>query len=74
MLTRGGYKLIADQFNWLEADLIEANKNRANVPWIVVNGHRSMYCSCDGDCDGEAAQQRLGPWSNGTYGFEKLIF
>merc|ERR1711907_195710 len=74
MLTRGGYKLVKDQYEWLEQDLIQANKNRANVPWIIVNGHRSMYCSCDGDCDGDAAQQRLGPWSNGTYGFEKLIF
>ena len=33
-----------------------------------------MYCSCDGDCEEEAAQQRLGPWTNGTYGFEKLFF
>ena len=32
------------------------------------------YCSCDADCDAEATQQRLGPWSNGTYGFEDLIF
>jgi len=74
MLARGGNQLIADQFKFLEADLIAANKNRHAVPWIIVNGHRSMYCSCDGDCDAEAEQQRLGPWSNGTYGFEKLLF
>ena len=39
---------------WLEADLEKANANRANVPWIVVHGHRSVYCSIalsdDGDC------------------------
>jgi len=67
MLTRGGSELIRRQFEFLEQDLIKANKNRENVPWIVVNGHRSMYCSCDNDCVSEAEQQRLGPWSNGTY-------
>lgn len=74
MLTRGGSELIRRQFEFLEQDLIKANENRENVPWIVVNGHRSMYCSCDNDCVSEAEQQRLGPWSNGTYGFEKLFF
>merc|ERR1719331_2673571 len=39
------------QFEWLKADLAKANANRANVPWIAVHGHRSIYCSCDGDCD-----------------------
>eukprot|EP00937_MAST-01D_sp_MAST-1D-sp2_P007861 g7861.t1 len=34
----------ARQFAWLEADLKKANANRANVPWIVVHGHRSVYC------------------------------
>ena len=29
MLSRGGYQLIADQFNWLKADLIAANQNSA---------------------------------------------
>jgi len=33
------------QFDWLERDLIEANKNRENYPWIVVMGHKPMYCS-----------------------------
>lgn len=74
MLARGGTALIEAQYKFLEEDLKRANKNRANVPWIIVNGHRSMYCSCDGDCDEEATQQRLGPWSNGTFGFEKLLF
>eukprot|EP00939_MAST-03C_sp_MAST-3C-sp1_P004575 g4575.t1 len=74
MMNRGGNQLIKNQFEWLEADLKRANANRDHVPWIVVNGHRSMYCSCDGDCNDEAAQQRLGPWSNGTYGFERLFF
>ena len=39
---------------WLEADLAAANLNRAQRPWVIVYGHRPMYCTTDGDCD-EAA-------------------
>eukprot|EP01065_Artemidia_motanka_P042874 TRINITY_DN581_c0_g3_i1.p1 TRINITY_DN581_c0_g3~~TRINITY_DN581_c0_g3_i1.p1 ORF type:complete len:552 (+),score=214.86 TRINITY_DN581_c0_g3_i1:78-1733(+) len=46
------------QLKWLKADLEAANKNRANVPWIVVHGHRSVYCSCDKDCDAQAVKIR----------------
>jgi len=35
---------------WLKKDLARAQENRKNVPWIVVHGHRSIYCSCDADC------------------------
>jgi hypothetical protein len=42
----------------LEADLIAANQHRTEVPWIVMQGHRSVYCSCDGDCDGAAKTVR----------------
>jgi Calcineurin-like phosphoesterase len=34
---------------WLEHDLIEANKNRDQVPWIIASGHVSIYCVAD-DC------------------------
>ena len=37
-----GPDMARKQFEWLEADLIKANQNRKNVPWILVNGHRSM--------------------------------
>merc|ERR1719223_1263466 len=40
--------------DWLKKDLETANRNRKAVPWIVVQGHRSVYCSCDGDCVGDA--------------------
>lgn len=36
---------IRAQYEWLEADLIEANHNRQQQPWIIVMGHKPMYCS-----------------------------
>ena len=29
----------------MENDLIQATKNRENIPWIIVNSHYPMYCS-----------------------------
>ena len=63
---------LAKQFAWLEADLEKAQLNRKNVPWIVIHGHRSIYCSCDGDCDGAANTVRDGV--DGKYGMEDLMF
>ena len=62
----------AKQFAFLKADLAKANKNRDKVPWIAVHGHRSIYCSCDGDCDGSATTVRNGTSSCG--GLEELFF
>ena len=33
------------QHEWLEADLKRANANRDDVPWVMVVGHRPLYCS-----------------------------
>eukprot|EP01065_Artemidia_motanka_P042868 TRINITY_DN581_c0_g1_i1.p1 TRINITY_DN581_c0_g1~~TRINITY_DN581_c0_g1_i1.p1 ORF type:complete len:567 (+),score=211.15 TRINITY_DN581_c0_g1_i1:71-1702(+) len=44
--------------DWFKADMAKANKNRKAVPWVVVHGHRSIYCSCDGDCDADALRVR----------------
>jgi formiminotetrahydrofolate cyclodeaminase len=29
-----------EQMAWLEADLVNANKNRDRTPWIVMTGHK----------------------------------
>lgn len=38
---------VSTQMKWLINDLQEANKieNRKKRPWIIVFGHRPMYCS-----------------------------
>jgi hypothetical protein len=48
-----GTHQITTQFEWLEKDLIEANKaeNRQKQPWIITLGHRPMYCSIDNDTE-----------------------
>jgi hypothetical protein len=58
--------LTEQMLQWVKSDLEAANANRDKVPWIVVHGHRSLYCSCDKDCDENAAQLRLL--------FEKMFF
>ena len=36
-------------------DLEKANKNREERPWLVVMGHRPLYCSEDsGTCHSQA--------------------
>jgi hypothetical protein len=51
------------QHAWLDADLAKADANRAAVPWILVMGHRPMYCvatGADGHCDAEHEASRQG--------------
>ncbi|XP_054166766.1 acid phosphatase type 7-like [Oppia nitens] len=40
------------QLKWLTNVLKEANKpeNRARHPWIVLYGHRPLYCSAESEC------------------------
>ena len=56
----------AAQYAWLEADL--AAVNRTATPWVIVYGHRSIYCSCDSDCDADAQAVR-----DGAQGLEALF-
>ena len=48
---------------WLDADLNRANQNRANVPFIVVMGHRGLYSTSNHATDGDvlAARGALAP-------------
>ena len=59
---------LAAQHKWLMEDLAKANQNRDKVPWIIAHGHRSVYCSCDKDCDGAAKTIR-----EGKYGLEEVF-
>jgi len=67
----GHPELLPRMWNWLDADLKAAQANRSAAPWIVVNGHRPLYCSCDGDCDGAATTVRDGV--DGKWGLESLF-
>lgn len=48
--------LIPAQQKWLISDLETANQNRTLAPWIIVHGHRNMYCSstCGHFCTSDA--------------------
>ncbi|KAI8432466.1 hypothetical protein MSG28_004852 [Choristoneura fumiferana] len=48
-----GARMLFTQYAWLQQDLAEANKeeNRKVRPWIVLMGHRPMYCSNSDDID-----------------------
>ena len=37
--------MIDEQYNWMLGDLKRAQRNRRRVPWIVVLGHRPLYCT-----------------------------
>lgn len=80
-----GWNLIKQQYEWLETDLIKANENRAQRPWIIVMGHRPMYCFMLGEtsCNilsPERVDLRLGihmfgdTKSERQYGLESLFY
>lgn len=50
--------------DWMAADLAAAAANRGATPWIVVAGHRPMYCAArsarGGGCDAEHEASRRG--------------
>jgi len=58
--TTDGRSTKDSMLEWLRKDLVAANKNRETAPWIIVQGHRSVYCtsSTGNDCQGPAAQVR----------------
>eukprot|EP01004_Peranema_trichophorum_P002631 NODE_1675_length_1850_cov_43.215981_g1420_i0.p1 GENE.NODE_1675_length_1850_cov_43.215981_g1420_i0~~NODE_1675_length_1850_cov_43.215981_g1420_i0.p1 ORF type:complete len:585 (-),score=122.44 NODE_1675_length_1850_cov_43.215981_g1420_i0:95-1801(-) len=44
LFPAGGFGRPGEFMSWLENDLAKAHANRANRPWIVVGGHRPLYC------------------------------
>ncbi|KDR23015.1 acid phosphatase type 7-like [Zootermopsis nevadensis] len=72
-----GLKLVTKQYEWLEKDLKEATKpeNRDVRPWIVMFGHRPMYCSNTGDddCTHYGTYTRVGLPFVHWFGLEKLL-
>lgn len=73
-----GLKPLVFQYQWLEKDLIEANlpENRSKRPWIIVMGHRPMYCSNsnDNDCTHHETLTRVGLPFVHFFGLEKLLY
>lgn len=64
---------IKTSLNWLEQDLIKASRNRSLRPWIIVIGHRPLYCSIlsNPDCTDYANRLRFG--ADGQLGLETLL-
>lgn len=64
------------QYQWLIEELERSTQleSRAKHPWIIVVGHRPMYCNSasDDDCTNINAKNRVGIENN--YGLEKLFY
>lgn len=73
-----GIKTLVKQYDWLEKDLQEASKpeNRALRPWIIVYGHRPMYCSNGNiaDCSNHETLTRVGLPLVHMFGLEDLFY
>lgn len=73
-----GLKTLVFQYEWLVNDLLEANKpaNRARRPWIIVYGHRPMYCSNGNgdDCTHSETLTRVGWPFFHMFGLEELFY
>ncbi|GAB1605607.1 acid phosphatase type 7-like isoform X1 [Argonauta hians] len=73
-----GLMQIERQYRWLEQDLRVATEpgNRAKRPWIIVMGHRPMYCtnSDKDDCTYHESIIRRGIPLIHTYGLESLLY
>jgi len=73
-----GTEMARNQYRWLENVLKEANtpEARAEHPWLVVYGHRPMYCSNfvgDKDCRNTNDLFRVGIPDENIDGVEPLL-
>jgi len=71
---------VKKQYAWLEQDLkyASAPANRTERPWIILFGHRPMYCSPNDDlddCHFKMTKTRVGLKENNTFvgGMEPLL-
>ncbi|XP_077997692.1 acid phosphatase type 7-like [Glandiceps talaboti] len=71
-----GIEQMFNQWNWLKKDLEEATKpeNRAKHPWIIVMGHRPMYCSNDDHDDCTKSESIVRTGYLGNFGLEELFY
>jgi len=69
--------MIEEQYNWLIKDLMIANMNRTQAPWVIVYMHRDLYCSASSThCTSEADRLIYGVNVNGSmkYGLEDVFY
>jgi len=68
-----GLKPVIAQYTWLEKDL--ASVDRSKHPWIVLFGHRPMYCTNDDrdDCTKFETRTRTGLPLVQWWGLEQLL-
>ena len=64
---------------WLNEDLIEANKNRDQVPWLIVMAHKPLYCGVDtrfpdDDKDHSNNDNCIGQANNTRFWVEDLLY
>ncbi len=71
-----GFDQIARQYEWLQNDLIQANRNRDKQPWLITMGHRPMYCTNKDkdDCTNFDDRVRVGIPFIKQYGLEDLFY
>ena len=76
--TEYGLDQVKNQFDWLEQDLVNANKpeNRLKQPWVITMGHRPMYCTnqVKDDCTNFDDRVRKGLPFIEKFGLEDLFY
>jgi len=69
-----GLMQVKKQYDWIQKDL--ASVNRSLTPWIVLYGHRPMYCTNDDrdDCTFFQTRTRTGLPMLNMWGLEDLLY